>query len=161
MQLAWQTASEVSSDYFVVERSLDGRSFTPLQSVPAAGASTTPRAYAALDSQAQATGASQLYYRLRSVDHDGTSAYSSVQAVTLTPATGRLALFPNPTTSRATTLVGASAGTRIHVLDALGRVISTATADAAGTAELTLPAGAASGVYVVRAGTQALRLLVK
>ncbi|MGI4823653.1 MAG: beta strand repeat-containing protein [Janthinobacterium lividum] len=161
VQLAWQTASEVNSDHFIVERSLDGRTFTPLQTVLAAGNSTTPRTYAALDAQAQTTGASQLYYRLRSVDRDGTSAYSAVQVVALTPAAVGLALFPNPTTNNATTLIGASAGERIQVLDALGRVITTATANANGVAQLMLPAGVASGVYVVRAGSQALRLMVK
>jgi hypothetical protein len=159
VQLAWQTATEVNSDHFVVERSLDGRTFTLLQSVPAAGASATPRTYSTLD--AHATGATQLYYRLRSVDRDGTSAYSAVQVVMLTPAAVGLALFPNPTTTNATTLVGASVGARIQVLDAVGRVVTTATADATGAAELKLPAGIASGVYVVRTGTQALRLLVK
>jgi hypothetical protein len=149
----------VNSDHFVVERSLDGRTFTLLQSVPAAGASATPRTYSTLD--AHATGATQLYYRLRSVDRDGTSAYSAVQVVMLTPAAVGLALFPNPTTTNATTLVGASVGARIQVLDAVGRVVTTATADATGAAELKLPAGIASGVYVVRTGTQALRLLVK
>lgn len=158
VQLDWQTASEVNSDHFVVERSLDGRTFGPLQSVRAAGTSTLPHSYAALDAQALATGAPQLYYRLRSVDQDGTSAYSPVQAVALPLATG-LALFPNPATTT-TTLVGAPAGSRIQVLDALGRVIITATADANGTAELVLPAGSAGGVYIVRTGSQALRLLV-
>lgn len=160
VQLSWQTASEVNSDHFVVERSLDGRTFSPLQTVPAAGNSISPRAYSALDAQAQATGATQLYYRLRSVDHDGSSAYSPVQAVTLAAA-GGLALFPNPIADGATTLVGAGAGARVQVLDALGRIVITATADAAGTAHLALPVGVASGVYVVRTGTWALRLLVK
>ncbi|MGI4759176.1 MAG: hypothetical protein ACRYF0_00615 [Janthinobacterium lividum] len=49
VQLAWQTASEVNSDHFVVERSLDGRTFSPLQTVPAAGSSSTPRTYSTLD----------------------------------------------------------------------------------------------------------------
>ncbi len=49
----------------------------------------------------------------------------------------------------------------VTVFDALGRAVTAATADAAGTAALTLPAGLASGVSVVRAGTQALRLTVE
>jgi len=159
VQLAWQTASEVNSNRFEVERSVDGHTFTLLQSVPAAGNSTTPRAYAVLDAQASAIGIATLYYRLRSVDQDGTSAYSAVQVVALTPAAAGLALYPNPSKT-ATTLVGAGAGTQVQVFDALGRVVTTATADATGKAELTLPAGLASGVYVVRTGSQAIRLLV-
>lgn len=157
VQLAWQTASELTSRHFLAERSLDGHPFAPLQSVPAAGTSTTPRSYAALDAQALATGVPTRYYRLRSVDQGGTSTYSPVQAVALPLAAG-LALFPNPATTTST-LVGAAPGGRIQVLDALGRVVVAATADAAGTTEL-LPAGLASGVYVVRTGSQALRLLI-
>ncbi|MGI4759175.1 MAG: T9SS type A sorting domain-containing protein [Janthinobacterium lividum] len=81
--------------------------------------------------------------------------------MTLAPAAGGLALFPNPIAGGATTLVGANAGARVQMLDALGRVVTTATADAAGTAHLTLPVGVASGVYVVRTEAQGLRLLVK
>jgi hypothetical protein len=160
VQLAWQTASELNSAHFVVERSLDGHTFSPLQTVPATGNSSTPRTYAALDAQAQALGATQLYYRLRSVDRDGSSAYSPIQVVTLTPAVGGLALFPNPATAT-TVLTGAAAGTSVQVLDALGRVVTTSTADSAGTAQLALPAGLSNGVYIVRAGGQALRLMVR
>jgi hypothetical protein len=49
----------------------------------------------------------------------------------------------------------------VQLLDALGRTVATTTADAAGVATLRLPAGLPNGVYVVRAGPQALRLLVQ
>jgi hypothetical protein len=49
----------------------------------------------------------------------------------------------------------------VQVLDALGRCVATATADAGGTAALALPAGLPGGVYVVRAGAQALRLTLE
>jgi hypothetical protein len=47
------------------------------------------------------------------------------------------------------------------VLDALGRTVTSATADAAGTAALALPAGLPAGVYLVRVGSQALRLTIE
>ena len=157
--LTWRTASEVNSDFFVVERSTDGRAFTALQTVAAAGTSTTPRTYTARDAQAVTLGVPQLYYRLQSVDRDGTSAYSPVQVVALTPVAAGLTAFPNPAT-RTARLTGAPASGRIQVLDALGRIVTTATADANGEAGLSLPAGLCSGVYIVRVGSQALRLLV-
>ena len=43
----------------------------------------------------------------------------------------------------------------------MGREVLAATADASGTAALVLPAGHASGVYVVRVGAKALRLTVE
>ena len=76
------------------------------------------------------------------------------------PGAAGLALYPNPATNRAT-LTGAEAGATVQVLDALGRVVLAATADATGTAALTLPARLAAGVYVVRAGTAAVRLAVQ
>ena len=70
-------------------------------------------------------------------------------AVPVGPAA--LALFPNPTTDRAATLTGAQPGTTVTVIDAVGRLVLNATADAAGSAALVLPNGLATGVYVVRA----------
>ncbi|MBB4601163.1 hypothetical protein HNQ93_001476 [Hymenobacter luteus] len=75
------------------------------------------------------------------------------------PASG-LTLFPNPA-HRAATLTGLRPGEPVQLLDALGRQVTTATATPAGTARLTWPAGLATGIYVVRAGTQALRLTVE
>ena len=71
-------------------------------------------------------------------------------------ATG-LTLYPNPAKGTAT-LIGSTPGTAVQVLDALGRLVRTATADATGTAAL---AGLPAGLYVVRAGTGAVRLSVE
>jgi hypothetical protein len=150
-----------NSDHFVVDRSPDGRTFAAVQNVAAAGTSTTPRIYISLDAQAGPFGVTPVYFRLRSVDADGTSAYSFIHSVALSPAATGLALFPKLTT-QATTMTGAPAGTPIQVLAALGRTVSTAITDAgaSGVAELRLLGGLASGVYVVCAGSQALRLMV-
>jgi hypothetical protein len=157
VQLAWATASEVNSAYFEVERSLDGSTFTPAGRVAAAGNSTTAHPYSLLDNSLPAS-VSLLYYRLRQVDLDGTATYSPVRTVQL--ANAGLALYPNPARGQAT-LLGAEAGTVVRVLDALGRVVLSTTADAAGAAQLALPAGLASGVYLVRTSQQTLRLSVE
>lgn len=129
--------------------------------MPAAGTSSVAHAYAYTDASLPA-GVPTLYYRLRQVDADGTSTYSPVRSVTLTAATAGLALFPNPM-RQATTLTGAlpHAAAAVQVFDALGHTLTTSTADADGTAHLTLPTGLVPGVYVVRTGTQALRLLLE
>ena len=158
VQVQWQTASERNSARFDVERSTDGTGFEHLSSKDAAGSSSAPRSYELLDSQLPA-GTSTLYYRLRQVDLDGTFAYSPVRSVARNIKAG-LALYPNPTKSTAT-LTGTTPGTPVRVFDALGRPVATATADATGTAALVLPQGLAAGVYMVRAGTHALRLVVE
>jgi hypothetical protein len=158
VRLAWATASELNSQAFDVERSLDGQAFTTIGTVAAAGSSSAARSYEWLDAKLPA-GAAQLYYRLKQVDRDGTFSYSPVRAVMLKAAAG-LALFPNPATTGAT-LTGAVPGAAVTVFDAVGRAVLTATADATGAARLGLPAGLPVGVYVVRTGTKALRLTVE
>jgi len=158
VRLAWATASELNSDYFDVERSLDGLAFEPVGRVAAAGNSATTRQYEWRDN-APPANASPLYYRLRQADHDGTAHYSAVRTVALGAAAG-LSLAPNPAHS-ATVLRGAAPGAAVQVLDALGRQVGTATADARGTAQLIMPSGLAAGIYVVRAGSQQVRLAVE
>jgi hypothetical protein len=69
------------------------------------------------------------------------------------------ALAPNPTQS-ATTVRGVAPHASVRVLDALGRAVLQATADAAGTAQLVWPTPPTSGVYIVQAGQQSQRLVV-
>jgi hypothetical protein len=56
---------------------------------------------------------------------------------------------------------GAAPGVAVTVFDAVGRLVLTLPADANGTAALALPAGFATGVYVVRVGSKVLRLTVE
>ncbi|AHJ97156.1 hypothetical protein Hsw_1561 [Hymenobacter swuensis DY53] len=157
--LRWTTASEVNNDRFEVEVSPDGRTFRRIGQVAGLGSSNQPHAYQLLDPAVARYAISLVYYRLRQVDRDGTAAYSAVRTVAVSAQPG-LALFPNPTT-QAATLTGAQPGTVVTVFDAVGRQVLRATADAAGTAALVLPAGRATGVYVVRVGATALRLTVE
>jgi hypothetical protein len=160
VRLAWATASEKNSQFFEVERSLDGRAFARIGTVAAAGSSSNTRAYKLLDANPP-IHQSTIYYRLRPVDLDGSATYSPVRTVALTGAAAGLSLYPNPARGGAATLTGAQPGTVATVFDALGREVTQATADAAGTAALALPAGLPAGVYVVRAGTKAVRLTVE
>ena len=71
VRLAWATATERNSARFEVERSPDGRGFTRIGTVAAAGSSRRPRTYELLDAQLP-VGAARLYYRLKQVDSDDT-----------------------------------------------------------------------------------------
>ena len=157
--LRWTTASELSNDHFEVEASSDGRAFGRIGTVPGHGSSAQAQHYQLVDPAIARYQASPVYYRLRQVDADGTASYSPVRTVAVRAPAG-LALFPNPT-ARAATLTGASPNAAVAVVDAVGRCVLTARTDASGTAALVLPAGAATGVYVVRVGSQALRLVVE
>lgn len=157
--LRWTTASELGNASFGVESSRDGTTFQALGQVAGYGTSSLAHDYQWLDRNLARYAASPVYYRLRQVDRDGTVAYSPVRSVTV-PVVAGLALFPNPTRAAAT-LMGTAPGASVQVYDALGHLVLATTADAAGIATLALPAGFATGVYVVRAGTKSLRLTVE
>lgn len=93
--LAWTTASEANSRAFVVERSADGRAFSAVGRVAAAGSTTQARAYSLIDKEPlNALG----YYRLRQIDLDSTSYFSPVVALQPKQAAGgpRLTVWPTP-----------------------------------------------------------------
>lgn len=75
VSMRWATAAESNSDFFEVERSLDGRTFRACGRLPARGFSQEVTHYSWFDEQAFALAA---YYRLRQVDLDGAVAYSRV-----------------------------------------------------------------------------------
>ena len=158
VRLAWATASEKNSAAFEVERSADGTAFTRIGTVAAAGSSGAPRSYALRDGLLP-VGSPVLYYRLRQVDADGTAAYSPVRTVVLRGQPGGLTLAPNP--ARLTALAGAPPLAPVTVFDAVGRLVLKATTDANGAAVLALPAYLPGGVYVVRSGVHAVRLVVE
>ena len=155
----WSTAQETNNQGFVLERSADGRSYADASTLlPGAGSSSAAHAYSFTDVAAPAAAT---YYRLRQLDTSGAVAYSPVAlvAAAVNSAT-KLVCFPQPAHT-GTTVIGALPSARITLSDALGRTLATATANADGRAELALPTGLAAGVYVVRSGTQATRLVVE
>ncbi|MEX0966039.1 MAG: T9SS type A sorting domain-containing protein [Bacteroidia bacterium] len=66
--VAWATASELNNDYFTLERSSDGHTFSHLTTVKGAGTSQQTKKYAFLD-KSPLPGTS--YYQLRQTGFDG------------------------------------------------------------------------------------------
>lgn len=124
--LNWSTASEKDNDKFEVERSQDGRNFGKIGEVAGNGNSNRTLAYAFTDSR-PTTGTN--YYRLRQVDHDGTSSYSKTIAVTFAAPKAGAAIaqvYPTIATDEVTVALTAAAGTvDIIVMDAAGRTVAT------------------------------------
>ncbi|HZH64789.1 MAG TPA: pectinesterase family protein [Flavisolibacter sp.] len=89
--LAWTTSSEVNTDYFVVEKSMDNRNFTETGRVAAKGSAATNQ-YSFTDA---APLSSVTYYRLKMVDRDGKYTYSVVAKLTTKRAI-QLVIYPNP-----------------------------------------------------------------
>ncbi|MBX2844998.1 MAG: T9SS type A sorting domain-containing protein [Saprospiraceae bacterium] len=94
--LNWTTASEQDNDYFDVEYSIDGLNWTNLAQVDGQGSTSSTTQYNYTHNQVVEAGYSVLYYRLRQVDFDGTTAYSSIQVVVIEVDTSEALIFPNP-----------------------------------------------------------------
>jgi hypothetical protein len=95
VQLNWRTSSEVNNAGFHIERSEDGRNFSPIAWVDGSGSTTESKDYY-YDDKDLRTGKTY-YYRLRQVDIDGTFELSPVISTTLFgngPVVGEF--FPNP-----------------------------------------------------------------
>jgi hypothetical protein len=163
---AWATASEQHNDHFVIERSLDGASFTALGTVAGHGTSAAAHAYTFVDAQPVAGVA---YYRLRQVDTDGTATFSPLAVVSggeLSPALA-LTAVPNPSTGQFTLLADFPASTQLRgtVVNMLGQSVLTLNELVpAGAARLPLDLSAQpAGMYLVQllgpAGSTTLRLL--
>ena len=78
MILNWSTASEKNNDFFTIERSADGKLFTPIGVIPGSGNSNFQMNYSYTDS---ANSNKQAYYRLIQTDYDGTSKSHKIVAV--------------------------------------------------------------------------------
>ena len=92
--LEWETAQELSSDYFAIERSEDNEHFIELDRVEAAGNSTSPLFYSWRDRFLERP---LYYYRLKQVDQDGQFEYSNTVALRADNSReGLSGLYPNP-----------------------------------------------------------------
>ncbi|GAA4335325.1 hypothetical protein [Flaviaesturariibacter amylovorans] len=88
-KLDWDVADVVNVSHFVVERSCDGNNFTAIGQVSLTSASS----YTYLDVQPCAPIS---YYRVRSVDFDGSTKMTPVRNVRFALADARFTLWPNP-----------------------------------------------------------------
>ena len=121
VRCTWVTASELNSDHFTVERSIDGVLFTDIGVMDAAGFSQQTLDYGFVDA-APLSGLS--YYRLRQTDFDGTEAWSVVVSVRFEAPGDDLAIYPNPTTDELFIAGVLHGDERVTVIDAMGRTIA-------------------------------------
>ncbi len=162
--LDWATATEQNSGWYEVERAANtGKElvFERIETVPAAGNSTSHREYNAIDNNVR-TGT--YVYRLRMVDRDGTFDYSDEVAVVIGDnANSTLAIGearPNPVSGIANVdyTINTPGMVRVELTDMIGRTVSTifeGNVSSAGTYSLEVSAeGLAAGMYqiVIKSG---------
>ena len=94
VDIRWKTATETNTKDFIIERSANGSVFSPLLTVAAAGNSTTPINYQAMDIKPLL---GNNYYRLKTNSINSQVSYSNVVMVNVSvPMVNGLTIYPNP-----------------------------------------------------------------
>ena len=162
--LSWRTATELHNDHFDLERSRDGVTFQKFAEVKGAGSSSSAHDYSYSDANAAEMGGGLVYYRLRQVDLDGSSAYSPVRTVTFGVAAAGpagFALFPNPAQQRVGLQLSLATAGIINLTDLAGRVVLRQTIEAGATQPSLDLSTLAPGTYVVQVTQNGQRFIQK
>ena len=126
-ELEWETAREVNSSHFVIERSLDSTTeFVEIGKVMAAGNSSEVKGYDMRDYDIELAGG--YYYRLKLVDINEAFSYSETVRIDIERAGEyKMDLYPNPARSSVNLdLDIPTAGmVKVSIWDAQGKLVAT------------------------------------
>ena len=122
-RIEWITASEFNTEWHVLERTADptNEPFMELTRLEAAGTSESAIDYTYVDEGPLKVS----YYRLKSVDFDGTYEYSDVIVLHQDIAEPFIHVYPNPADSKFTLETNTFEGhsLTVEIIDALSRVV--------------------------------------
>ncbi len=150
--IQWKTTEEVKSDYFVVERSIDGTNYSNLtNNIPAIGQGSNIRNYQAIDYN---PNADMNYYRLKIVDIDGSFEYSKVLMVKMKGLKGSPIIIGGVIRNGRMIDISINslrqATVSMTISDATGRVLQQFRANlVAGLNTISRPAGLTKGIYYI------------
>ena len=152
--LKWTTTREVNNDYFVVERSNNGRDFIAVAEVDAKGHTNTIQHYQVIDLNI-ANGLN--YYRIKQIDWNGAYSYSQIRQLYVED--GIFTVYPNPTTDKVNLDFGLELNESIEVkvFNAAGQLLySNQIASISNSIELSFATMNihTAGLYLIRAKTE-------
>lgn len=102
ISIEWTTASELNNHFFILEKSVNGTSWSQFGTVAGSGTSKAVNSYVYHDDKPE-EGVN--YYRLVQVDYDGTQTISNA-IVAFYQTEDDLAVYPNPMQSKTTIYLG-------------------------------------------------------
>jgi Secretion system C-terminal sorting domain len=114
VNLKWVTESEYNTEKFVIERSLDGRSFSAIGESKAAGNTSSSTSYTSSDDIRAIATKPVLFYRIKVVDTDGKYSYSNTIAIRLAKQ-AKAQVWPSPFSSQLNVQVEQEAGATLEV----------------------------------------------
>lgn len=104
VNLTWNTASEINSDHFTVERSYDNENFELVSKIPSAGTSHTLQSYSAVDKEV--AGNKIVYYRLKQFDKNNPEEnFSKTITVYANDRNLGFEMYPNPGNTHVTVVL--------------------------------------------------------
>ncbi len=156
--LEWTSVFEINADKYIVERSTDGRNYTPIGEVAAAGSSYKALQYNYNDKTAEKGNA--YFYRLKLQDQDGTFEYSKVAYVNNKSGSGiAIKVFPNPFV-KDIQVVGLTQSqmniANIRIFDMMGNPVKYSFT---GANEISIDANAPRGMYILKVQDQTFRII--
>ncbi|MEO6869110.1 MAG: T9SS type A sorting domain-containing protein [Ginsengibacter sp.] len=151
--LSWKTSQELNSNFFSIQKSIDGINFTEIGQVKAAGKSETIKSYSFADA-APKKGIN--YYRIRMVDLDNSGRFGEIRNIR-NDALLVLSIYPNPVWENLILEWNSeNAGkAAITITDMAGRTLYNKEAEIAnGNNKITIDAASfAKGVYNIKVTT--------
>ena len=155
-QLNWVSELEIGGDNFVIEKSSDGRNFSPIGAVKSLGNTTSARSYSFNDADFNALA----FYRLKMVDIDGKFEYSKVSYINNGKSgTAISKIFPNPFSSEIQ-LIGISSGdlnkATIRIYNTMGMQVGY---KITGANAISLNENIPGGVYILKVNDQQFKIV--
>lgn len=152
--LKWSTIEEKNCERYEVEYSKDGRTFDPIGTLKAKGNSITATQY---QFNYQPNGSSVYYFRIKQIDIDGNFTYSTV-VILQSQKSAIASVFPNPADNGKINLRLTQSNV-VLLLSPEGKVIFNGRLNE-GQHQFNVE-GKSKGIYLLRAGTEVLRVVVK
>lgn len=122
--LKWKTTSDKRNSHFVVERSLNGTTFSAIANV--AANNSMLQEYNCKDSDIDKPGVAILYYRIKQLDANGQATYSKVVTGAVKKISDLITALPNPFKTHVyVSIVATRAGTaKVALYNSTGQLVA-------------------------------------
>lgn len=121
-QIQFVTSNEFNVSHFEIERSLNGINFEKLGNLNAEN--KTQNNYSFIDQRfEQVSNIKYIYYRIKSIDKDGTSNYSNTFLITNNSLFQAINIFPNPAKNKLNIVRQTNIKQNAKLINSLGQIV--------------------------------------
>jgi len=155
--VSWSTTSESNTNYFELQRSINGNDWSSVNVIKAAGNSSTGHTYQLPDFNGGAS-----LYRIKEVDMDGQPIYTSIIRTNCEVKAVDMVIYPVPARDLLNVVIRSvkSLKTQLLIIDGVGKVVRKIDAtllNGSNTFQFNLN-GLASGEYLIRSNAPGVEL---